>query len=42
VPRPPEPLWNPRLREAAKTLYATQGRASQKKKLRSNTIKKKI
>jgi len=24
VYRPPEPLWNPRLREAATTLYATR------------------
>jgi len=28
VSRPPEPLWNPRLREAATTLYATRGRQS--------------
>jgi len=25
VYRPPEPLWNPRLREAATTLAATSG-----------------
>ena len=25
VYRPPEPLWNPRLREAATTLYARRG-----------------
>ena len=28
VYRPPEPLWNPRLREAAATLSATLGRQS--------------
>jgi len=27
VYRPPEPLWNPRLREAATTLVAMRGRA---------------
>ena len=26
VYRPPEPLWNPRLREAATTLHAIAGR----------------
>jgi len=26
VYRPPKPLWNPRLREAAPTLYARRGR----------------
>ena len=28
VYRPPEPLWNPRLREAATTLHATAGHAN--------------
>jgi len=30
VYRPPEPLWNPRLREAATTLVATLGQRSDK------------
>jgi len=32
VHRPPEPLWNPRLREAATTLVAIWGTAQTKEK----------
>jgi len=28
VYRPPEPLWSPRLREAATTLYVSRGQSS--------------
>ena len=32
VCRPPEPLWNPRLREAATTLYASSGQHERRAK----------
>jgi len=40
VYRPPEPLWNPRLREAATTLAVMRGRHSgqRSKKLKSLTL----
>ena len=44
VYRPPEPLWNPRLREAATTLEAMRGQRSAigKRKKTEKTDKKKI
>ena len=43
VCRPPEPLWNPRLREAATTLAAMRGRHSvlTMQKIRVEKLKKK-
>jgi len=38
VSRPPEPLWNPRLREAATTLCDTRGQCSAIRK-RENKVK---
>jgi len=40
VYRPPEPLWNPRLREAATTLSASGGQRSGTPKLERQKLKK--
>jgi len=39
VCRPPEPLWNPRLREAATTLVAMSGRQCNLEKLKRKILK---
>ena len=40
VYRPPEPLWNPRLREAATTLHASGGQRSGKRQNKRLIINK--
>ena len=40
VYRPPEPLWNPRLREAATTLCAMRGRHNSEVKMQKNKFSK--
>jgi len=42
VYRPPEPLWNPRLREAATTLHAIAGQRPQHRKLPRKEMEKKF
>jgi len=42
VHRPPEPLWNPRLREAATTLGVSRGQRSGIMKRKIETLKIKV